>query len=441
MAAIAKPQSVNIPDARRQGIDGWVLFSVLSLACIGFIMVYSSSIGQAYALNAGPLFFLKREILFTGVGLVALIVGARLDYKLWRTFSRPLAIGCLLLLIAVLMPHIGASALGAQRWFRIGFVSIQPSEITKLVLAIYMAHWLSTRGNKIGNFRSSSMPFGIMLGIACLLVLAQPDMGTATIIGVSMVAVYYIAGARFSHLVVGLGVSVMLALMALSVAGYRTARIAAWFDPGKYKATAGYQIIHSLYALGSGGLTGVGLGNSMQKYNLPAPYTDGIFAITAEELGFLGAATILALFVIFAYRGFKIAQNAPEAFGRLLAVGITSIIVVQAFLNIAVVSGVVPFTGVPLPFISFGGSSLITSMLSVGILLNISRQSYRPPTRAHSEDSDEEGPKDDANGNHRRQDRRPRLSGTGRRRVPAPALASSRLISQKGGRTGARLDG
>ncbi len=411
MAAVAEARPAESGWIRRasSSYDPYLLFSVLALVFLGLIMVYSSSIVVAIDYY-GPNYFLERELVWIGAGLVAMVVGIRVSYTTWRRLSTPLFAGSLFLLVAVLLPHVGHSSNGAQRWFQISsFIQIQPSELVKLTLAIYMAHWLTCKGDKVRSFNSCSMPFGIILGLVCLLILMQPDMGTAAVVALAMVGVYLVAGARLDHFGVGLVAAFFLSIAALHFESYRAGRLSAWLNPWKDPSGTGYHTIQALLALGLGGLTGVGLGNSQQKYFLPAPYTDSIFAVTAEELGLMGALAIVGLFVLFAYRGFKIAMNAPDDFGKLLAVGLTGSIVVQAFLNIAVITSTVPFTGVPLPFISYGGSSLIVSMLAVGILLNISRQSAAQsaqPTKGS--DLDNETTHQDRR--NRGEDRRPRVS-------------------------------
>jgi cell division protein FtsW len=361
------------------GIDPWLLVPVLALLCLGVIMIYSSSIVDAYQYYHSPYYFLKRELLWVAVGLGAMAVSARLHYSVWKRVAGWLLLTTIGLLILVLVPHFGHSSHGAQRWFQFGgWLSFQPSELAKLSLAIYMAHWLSAKGSKLRDFKRCSMPFGIIVGIVCLLIMKQPDMGTAIVVALSMLTIYFVAGARLDHFLYGILGSLALAIPVLHLEAYRNARLSAWLDPWKDPTGAGYHTIQALLALGLGGVTGVGLGNSQQKYYLPAPYTDSIFAITAEELGLLGALLIILLFVIFAYRGLTLSRYAPDNFGKLLAVGLTTGITLQALLNIAVITASVPFTGVPLPFVSFGGSSLVISMLSVGILLSISRHANKP---------------------------------------------------------------
>jgi cell division protein FtsW len=387
-------------------------------------MVISASIGQSFVDGQN---YLEKEGLFICAGLCAMGLGAWLKYETWKRFSTAIAAGTGLLLVLVLMPHIGASSNGAQRWFSFHGWDFEPSEMAKIALAIYFAHWLSKKGDRIRGWLACTFPFGLMLGIVCILILKQPDMGTAVVLALSMVVVYFVAGAQIQHLLAGIVGGLAMAAIGVGAEGYRMNRIRVWEDPFKYAKGPGYHIVQVLIALGRGGLFGVGPGNSQQKFLLPAPSTDSIFAVTAEELGFIGATLIIGLFVLLAYRGIKIAVDAPDDFGRLLAVAITTTIVLQAFVNIAVITNTVPFTGVPLPFISYGGSSLIVCMFSVGILLNISRESRRR-VRPPKPDSDTEGRPKDAHRHHRRQDRRPRLSGTGGRRVPAPALVHSQSV-------------
>jgi cell division protein FtsW len=365
-------------------IDRWVLISVVSLVAIGVIMVTSASVKTAYLTGSFD-GYLTREIMFVSMGIVLLLFGALFDYRHWTKVSPLLVIGVLAALAAVLI--IGKSANGAQRWFPIAGQQIQPSEFAKVGLVIYIAHWLSHKGPKITSFRAASMPFGILLGVVCFLIIEQPDLGTCVVVALSLIVVYYAAGAKLSHLGLGLSTAFLLAAVVISHEAYQTDRFLAWLDPTKYSQGAGYHITQSLQALGRGGPFGVGLGNSIEKYTVPAPYTDTIFAVLGEELGLIGTLAILGLFVVLLYRGVKVAREAPDEFGRLLAIGLTVTLVIQAFLNIAVVTDTVPFTGVPLPFISFGGSSLLTSMLAAGILLNISRQSTgaRKPRSLESE--------------------------------------------------------
>jgi cell division protein FtsW len=275
-------------------------------------------------------------------------------------------------------------------------------------------------------------------------------MGTAVVIAVSMIAVYFVAGARLDHLAAGILAGFAAALVGVRMEAYRGSRFQVWLDPWKYARGAGFHTVQALIALGRGGLVGVGPGNSQQKYVLPAPFTDSIFAVTGEELGFVGAVSIIALFVVLAYRGFKVATSAPDDFGKLLAIGITGTIVVQAFVNIAVITASIPFTGVPLPFISYGGSSLVVCLFGIGVLLNVSRQSgttvarNSPPVTHNAE-----GAIQDANSRHGRQDGGPRVSGAGRDRIASPPIVTTRArrpgregaVPERGTSTGGRQPG
>lgn len=429
MAAIAEAKAVEAAAEQRAGYDHWLLASVVALLGIGLVMVYSSSIVISLRYGSST-YFLKRELVWIVLGSVALVIGARIRYSTWRKLSTLMFAGAVFLLVAVLVPHLGTSTNGAQRWFQFGgFLSIQPSEFAKLALAIYMAHWLSRKGPRIRSFRKCSAPFGITLGLVCLLILKQPDMGTAIVIALSMLTVYFVAGARLEHFAAGLGAGLGLAYIALKLQAYRGARMSAWLNPWKDPRGTGYHTIQALLALGLGGLTGVGLGNSQQKYVLPAPYTDSIFAVTAEELGLLGALLVVGLFVAFAYRGFRIAAHTNDDFGRLLAIGLTASIVIQAFINIAVITASLPFTGVPLPFISFGGSSLVISMLAVGILLNISRHSREGESKGADIEAD--GGERNARNDHGRQDGRARSTGHSSRRKPSSALVPTLATSRR----------
>jgi cell division protein FtsW len=411
------------------GLDGWILVSVLALTCLGLLMVYSASISQAWVQGSSTV-YLKKEGLFIVFGLMAMMVGATVRYTTWKRFSTPIAAVSVLLLVAVLVPHVGTTSNGAQRWFGFGSFQIEPSEIAKVGMAIYFAHWLSKKGDKMRSLGACTVPFGVMLGLVCILVLKQPDMGTAVVIATAMIAVYFVAGARLDHLAAGILAGFGAALVGVRMDAYRGARFAVWLDPWKYSKGAGFQAVQVLIALGRGGLLGVGPGNSQQKYILPAPFTDSIFAVTGEELGFIGAISVVGLFVLLAYRGFRVANHAPDAFGKLLAAGITATIAIQAFVNIAVITASIPFTGVPLPFISYGGSSLVVCLFGAGVLLNISLQSgtrggpVHEPNIRLKRDSRLEGPAKDANSRNRRQDGRSRVSGPGRRGVSAPALGS-----------------
>ncbi|HEV1998061.1 MAG TPA: putative lipid II flippase FtsW, partial [Candidatus Dormibacteraeota bacterium] len=283
------------------------------------------------------------------------------------------------LLLLVLVPHIGVSRNGARRWFGFGAFTIQPAEIAKLIVVCYLARWLEKSGTRVRSVREGLVPFLLMLGLIVGLVLLEKDLGTSMVLAIIAISMFMVAGARWHH-VGGVVLAAGLAVLALiKLEPYRYSRMAAFLNPWNDSLNTGFQSVQSLLALGSGGLTGVGLGNSIQKYQwLPEAHTDFIFAIIGEELGLIGTLLVLCLFCTLAYRGYRAALRAPDTFGLLLATGVTTWITFQAFVNMAAVTTVLPTTGIPLPFVSFGGSSLSVTLTAVGLLLNISAQGVKP---------------------------------------------------------------
>jgi cell division protein FtsW len=398
--------------------DSLILVATFTLVSLGALMVYSASTSMS---------LLVRQVMFSLVGLVGLAVGATVPYRIWRRLA-PVGFAISILLLVALR-LVGISSHGAQRWFQFGGFDLQPSELAKIALAIYFAVWLSNKGEngKIKSLRECTVPFGIMLAAICVLVILQPDLGTAIVIACSMVIVFFVGGARLDHLGLGIACGFLLAVPAVSFESYRNARLKVWLNPWEYASGLGFQTVHALEALGAGGILGRGLGNSAQKGVLPAAFTDSIFAVMGEELGLVGTVTVVLLFLLLAWRGFTIARHAPDQFGRLLAVGITATIAIQAILNIAVITNSVPFTGVPLPFISYGGSSLVVSLFSVGVLLNISREASRSFGWSEPQ-APGGGRRRDEDRDNRREDRWPRIPRSGRRRGPAPLPAGIRII-------------
>jgi len=384
--------------------DYLLIITTAALLLVGLMMIYSATFALGYQLHGQPTYYFIRQLLWVGLGTLAMIIFARIEYHTWRRFSIPIMAVTLLLLVLVLV--IGDERFGGQRWLFNG--SIQPSELSKLAIIIYIADWLSSKGEQIRRVSYGLIPFAILLGFITGLVVLQRDLGTATLIAVTALAMFFIAGGNlFQILVSGVLGGVTLYLL-ITRSAYRMARLTAFLDPLNSDPLGnGYQIRQILIALGSGGLTGLGLGASRQKFGyIPASHTDGIFAILGEELGLIGAVALIGLFAFFAYRGFRIATAAPDAFGTVLASGVTCSLVFQAIINMGVVTASLPFTGIPLPFISFGGSSLLVSMASVGLLLAVSR-------RTLPEVSEEEERRED---HHlRRRNRRTRLSGSGHR--------------------------
>lgn len=352
----------------------FILFiTVLILLGIGIVMVFSASQYVTIVRFQNPFFFVEKQLLWALIGIVAMIVMMNFDYFKLKRFAGVIVILAFILLILVLIPGIGKEVNGARRWIDLGFVSFAPAELVKTGLIIFMAYKLSKMQNSIRRF-SSLLPYIIVMGLAAGLIILQPNLGTTIILCGTIMCVFLAAGARILHLSALCGLGILAVAAAIYFEPYRLKRFLAFLNPEADPQGAGYQIIQSLYALGSGGLFGVGLGQSKQKFlYLPENHTDFIFAIIGEELGFAGASLIILLFMLFAWRGFKIAITSPDAFASLLAAGITCGIVLEAIINIGVVAGSMPVTGTPLPFISFGGSSLLFTLIGVGILLNISR--------------------------------------------------------------------
>jgi cell division protein FtsW len=356
------------------GVDPWLMMAFLGLMCIGVLMVYSASIHDAYTYYGSPYYVVEREIIWAAVGFVSLALVARVRYDRWQKAALPLFAVSLLLLILVLTPHIGHAANGARRWIALSSsITVEPSELMKLAMVIYLAAWLSSKGERVRDLKSTFVPFSLIVGLIALMIVKQPDLGTTIVVCVTAFSMFYIAGADPKHILIATGGGTIFAWLFANNMAYRSDRLTAFMNPWKDPTGKGWHTVQALLALGSGGIFGRGFGNSIQKNWLPAPHTDSILAVIGEEWGLLGTMTILALFLVIAYRGTRIALTAPDKFSRLLAAGITSWITFQALLNYAVITSSVPFTGVPLPFISYGGTSLIISMTAIGILLSISR--------------------------------------------------------------------
>lgn len=363
-----------LPVLNRHHADTALFASTVALAAIGLVMVYSASSVVAFDRLADSAYFLKRQAAWTAIGFVALWLARGVHYQRLRPFTVPVLAATALMLIAVLVPGIGRVAGGARRWLVAGPITFQPVELAKLALVLYLAHFLAQRGAGVRNLRRGILPpLAITAGFA-VLVLRQPDMGSAMVLGLVTMAMLFVGGARMVHLALVTLAAVPVIGAAVVIAPYRFQRILAFLNPWHDPQGTGFHIIQSLLAFGSGGLFGVGLGASRQKFfYLPERHTDFIFAILGEELGLLGTLGVLALFGIFIYRGFRIARGAPDRYASLLALGITASVAGQALMNMGVATGLLPVTGVPLPFVSFGGTSLVTTMMQVGILLNISQ--------------------------------------------------------------------
>lgn len=345
------------------------------LTAIGVVMVYSASAILADEWAKDSYYFLKKQLLGASIGIIfALFIGS-INYEALQKIVGPVVIICMLFLVLTLVPEFSKEAGGARRWFKLGFLIFSPLEFVKLTTIIFVADYLTRKEDLIKNFEKGLFPVLILLGILFIIILLQRSLGTIIIIGIVVFSMLIIGGARLSHLLGTILLTLPLAYTLIYNVGYRKRRILAFLDPWEDPSDKGYHIIQSFLALGSGGLFGKGLGESKQKlFYLPTPHTDFIFSIIGEEVGFLGTTFIIILFIIFAWTGFKIAASASTLFGRYLAFGITAMISTQALLNIGVVTGVLPTTGIPLPFISFGNSSLISTMMGVGMLISISKK-------------------------------------------------------------------
>ncbi|MBM7715581.1 stage V sporulation protein E [Siminovitchia sp. FSL H7-0308] len=354
--------------------DFILIIVTCTLLAFGLIMVYSASAVWANYKFNDSFFFAKRQLLFAGLGFAAMFFMMKIDYWSWRKWAKPLLLICFLLLLIVLIPGIGMERNGSRSWIGVGAFSIQPSEFIKLALIAFLAKFLSENQRYITTVKKGLLPSLSLVFFAFGLIMLQPDLGTGTVMAGTCVVMLFIAGARISHFVF-LGLVGLAGFVALIVsAPYRMARITSFLDPWQDPLNSGFQIIQSLYAIGPGGLFGLGLGQSRQKFfYLPEPQTDFIFAILSEELGFIGGSFVILLFALLLWRGIKIALGAPDLYGSFLAVGIISMIAIQVMINIGVVTGLMPVTGITLPFLSYGGSSLTIMLMAVGVLLNISR--------------------------------------------------------------------
>ena len=341
----------------------------LALVAFGLVMVYSASSARALLGADDPAYYLKRQALYAVAGLVALVLLSRTDYRRLRHAAGPLLLASFVLLVAVLA--IGTAVNGARRWIPLGTLTFQPSELAKLALALWIAGLLARRPapQTLGDL---VRPIGLVVGAACALILVEPDLGSALAIAIMVAAILLVAGTPVRTLAAGSGIAGMLVLAAIWFEPYRRARIFSFIDPWHDPQGAGFQSVQAMIALGSGGIFGVGLGESVQKiYYLPEASTDMIFAIVGEELGLVGVLAVIGAFALFAYAGLNIALRCHDPFGKRLAAGLTALVCGQAAVNVSAVMGLAPLTGVPLPFVSYGGSSLVVGLASVGILLNI----------------------------------------------------------------------
>lgn len=358
---------------RRKNAPDFALFiTVMILLAFGVLMVFSASAVAAEQEYGDLYFFLKKQLTWTAFGLLAMFLVMNIDYKWYRGYVSWFMLGTFALLVAVLL--VGIISHGATRWLGFGDVRLQPSELAKLTMVLYLARFYSRNLERTQSLKKGVLPNLGVLAITAGLILLQKDLGTTVVLLGTTFIVFFAAGVRMRHLFLLVGAAIAAVLAAIYFEPFRVKRFFAFIDPWSDPLDGGFQIIQSLLAIGSGGLFGVGFGDSKQKFfYLPERHTDFIYAIIGEEWGFVGAFLVIFLFAVFIWRGCKIALSTEDNFGRLLAIGITALVGFQAVLNMAVVTGSVPVTGITLPFISYGGSSLLFTLVGVGVLLNISR--------------------------------------------------------------------
>lgn len=350
-------------------IDLPLVVSVIILSLFGLLMIYDASSYVAFRDFKDKYHYVKDQVVWLGLGYSALFVFSLFDYKKLYYFAIPILLAAIVLLFLVFVPGLSVYALGARRWVNFGFFVLQPAEFVKLALAIYLSAWFSKKEK--GRF----MAFMLLIGLVLGLVMLQPDTGTASIIMFEAMVAYFLSGGIIKHFLLLIPAVLAAGFLLIKLEPYRLARLTTFLNPDQNVQSTSYHVRQILIALGSGGLTGLGIGNSIQKYAyLPENTTDSIFAIIAEEFGFLGSVCLILLFAIVLWRGFLIAAHARDTFGKLLAATITSYLGAQVIINLSAMTALIPLTGIPLPFISYGGSAFVVNMTAIGILLNISRQ-------------------------------------------------------------------
>lgn len=359
----------------KNSVDFVLVFVIIVLVLFGFLMVYSSSYPDGYyKYNKDPFFFLKKQVIAAIIGIVGMIFLANLPYKIFSVMNKTVLFACIA--FALLTVVLGIASNGAQRWISIAGITFQPSEIIKIGGVLYMADYFDKNRKTIGFLFKGFIPSMLYIGLFCLLIAIQDDLSTAIILGSTLIVMFFCAGAKIKHLVALVTLALAGIVIMIAMQPYRITRIIVFFDPFKYKQNEGWQIIQSLYALGTGGLFGMGIGKSRQKFfYLPEAYNDFIFSIIGEELGFIGAVFVIVLFMVFAWRGLRISMNIDNFYGSQVALGMTTLVLVQFLIHVAVTTSSMPPTGRALPFISAGGSALMFLLFSMGILLNISKYS------------------------------------------------------------------
>ena len=359
--------------------DYYLAVTTFVLVVFGLIMVASASVVESYAATGSNNYYFIRQSVFAVIGIFFWWFLQKLDYRYWKRWATTLLIVAGVLLVAVLIPGLGVEAGGARRWIGFGDFTLQASEVAKFALVVYLAYWFEKKGREITDFYKTFLPFVLVLVGVFFLVMQEPDLGTALVIALIAGTMYMVAGASWGQLSGLVLAGVAGVLLLIKVAPYRLKRLLTFLNPSADPLGAGYHINQALLAIGSGGIFGLGYGHSRQKYNfLPEPSSDSIFAIIGEELGLIGSVFLVIIpFAIIVWRGLLVARKAPDMFGRMMALGLTCWIGYQAIINIGAIVGLFPLTGVPLPFVSLGGSSLVIMLAASGVLLNISKQTVK----------------------------------------------------------------
>lgn len=359
-----------------RNIDKQLFWTVIILFVGGVLILSSASIVLSERNFDTFYYYTLRQIVAGGlIGLLLFFAAIKIPYRFWRKASVPMMIGSFILLALLFIPGVGFSHGGATRWISLGFITFQPSEILKFTFVAYLASWLDARRSDVGSTAYGLLPFSLMIALVGIFLVMQPDIGTLIAILATASIMYIIGGGRLHQIGILMSLGLVVGFFLIRLVPYRFNRILVFWNPDFDPSGAGYQITQSLIAIGSGGIFGRGFGMSIQKYSyLPEPMGDSIFAVYLEEMGFLGAILLISAFLFFLWRGLRIAEKARDPFGKLLATGIAVGIFIQAFINMAAISGLLPLTGIPLPFVSYGGTSLMVTLLSAGILLNISRR-------------------------------------------------------------------
>jgi cell division protein FtsW len=395
--SLRQPKTL-VHDPTESPPDYVLLALVIGLSFFGLVMVFSSSFYLAISQGLGATYYVVRQAIWMLIGGAGLLIAQRTDYRFWRKMALPLfGLTVALLLLVLLLPDELSERGGAERWISFGGFQFQPTEVAKFSLIVYLAAWLMGRGDKLRSTTVGLLPFGLIVGVLIGIMALQKNVSSALILTVIAISVYFAAGASLIHLGAGLAGALGVGWLLVQALPHASRRIEVFLDPWSDRLGGGFQPIHSLYALASGGWFGRGLGQGRQKFSwLASAHADAIFGVIGEELGLIGTLAVMTAFVFLAYRGYRIAARSYDPFAALLAVGITSWIIVQAFLHMAVVSSLIPFTGQTLPFISYGGTSVAMCLFAIGVLLNISKHvnnqpEPEPPSRVRSRSAEQTG--------------------------------------------------